>query len=108
MPPGLERQMWSSEQWKKFMKLSPGAFASCNGSGITTACGTERVTQVTETINSLKNTVTHIHLLEGSAVDWTDTRLITTAWALICRVFRKSSEARTFLVDPEVASRAQD
>ena len=108
MPPGLVRQMWSREQWKKFMKLSPGAFASCDGSGITTTSGTQCVTQVTETINSLKNTVTHIHLLEGSAVDWTDTGLIATAWALICRVFCNSFEARAFLVDPEVTSRAQD
>ena len=90
------------------MKLSPGAFASSDGSGITATCSTEHVTQVTETINSLKNTVTHIHLLEGSAVDWTDTGLIATAWALIRWVFRNSFEARAFLVDPEVTFRAQD
>ena len=80
-------QRWSCEQRKKFMKFFLGAFVPCNGSSITTTSGTEPVTQVTAMINSLKNTVTHIHLLEGSAVNWTDTWLITTVWALICRVF---------------------
>ena len=58
--------------------------------------------------NDLENTVTHIHLIEGTAVNWMDTWHITTTWTLIYLVLSNSFEALTFVMNPEVSFREEE
>ena len=67
--------MSCSEQRKTFMEFSPGAFAPGNRSGIAASCRAKHITQITETVYNLKNTVTHGHFTDRTAVDRADPRL---------------------------------
>ena len=108
-PPQVERQRLGREQRKVFSKLTPGTPASSSGSSHTATTSNEHVTQIAETINRFKHTVTNLNLLERVAVDRAHTLLTTATRAFIGHVLGECFEARAFLVmDPQVAFGAPD